>query len=175
MKKNAATIKLPNEIKISLYFERYHSRPIAHYVIYFDFESLIKIVATYSNSSDRKQSEITDTNEPCGYCWAVLEHSSPEHVPVKLDRSSNCMQRFVENLERLAKGFYEMMHVHWVHNGSPRFSSDQWWICENDSTVSERILQQCHGSRKFRVFAHGTCILKRRTVNHIPIFAHNLS
>ena len=46
---------------------------------------------------------------------------------------------------------------------------------ERDSAESERILDQCLVSGKFLGFAHSYCNLKRRTVNYIPIFAHNLS
>ena len=46
---------------------------------------------------------------------------------------------------------------------------------ERDLAESERILDQCLVSGKFLGFAHSYCNLKRRTVNYIPILAHNLS
>ena len=175
MQNEAAAIKLPDETKNELQFQNYQSRWFAPYVMYFDFESLIRPVATCSNTSDRSSSEIIERHEPCGFCLVVIEHNNPEPVFFKLERSSNCMQRFVENLQKLAKDIYEMKQLHRNYTGSPQFPSDQCWICEKDLAESERVLDHCHASGKFLGFAHSKCNLKRRTVNYIPIFAHNLS
>ena len=85
------------------------------------------------------------------------------------------MQRFVVNLQKLAKDIYELKQLYRDCTRSPQLPSDQCWICERDLAESERVLDHCHASGKFLGFAHSECNLKRRTVNYIPIFAHNVS
>ena len=86
------------------------------------------------------------------------------------------MQRFVENLEKLAKDIHEMKQVHQTYTGSSQFSSDQCWICGilKDLAEIERVSDHRHASGKFLGFARSKCNIKRRTVIYIPIFAHNL-
>ena len=67
-----------------------------------------------------------------------------------------------------------MKHLHRKYTGSPQFSSDQCSICERDLAEGERVLDHCHASGKSLGYAHDKCNLKRRTVNYIPIFVHNL-
>ena len=68
-----------------------------------------------------------------------------------------------------------MKQLHRNYTGSPQFPSDQCWICEKDSAENERVLDHCHASGKFLGFSHSKYNLKRRTVNYIPIIAHNVS
>ena len=60
LQNEAATTKLPDETKNDPQFQSYQSRLLAPYVLYFDFESLIRSVATCSNTSDRSSSEIIE-------------------------------------------------------------------------------------------------------------------
>ena len=85
------------------------------------------------------------------------------------------MQGFIENLQKLAKDIFEMKQLHRNYTGSPQFPSDQCWICEKNLAESETVLDHCHASGMLLGFAHSKCNLKRRTVNYIPIFGHNLS
>ena len=63
MQNEAANVKLSDETKNGLKFQTYQSRWFALYVMYFDFESLIKPVATYSNTSDRRSSKSSGRHE----------------------------------------------------------------------------------------------------------------
>ena len=72
MQNEAATIKLKDETKNDPHFQNYQSRWFAPYVMYFDFESLIRPVATCSNTSDRSSSDIIEKHEPCGFCLVVI-------------------------------------------------------------------------------------------------------
>ena len=115
MQNEAATIKLPDETKNDLQFQNYQSRWLAPYVMYFDFESLIRPVATCSNTSDRRSSEIIERHEPCGFCLLVIEHKKPKPVFFKLERSSNCMQRVVKNLQKLARHLWNEAITSKIH------------------------------------------------------------
>ena len=171
----AATIKLPDETNNLLEFTNYQSRWFAPYVIYFDFESLIKPLATCSSSAAVSSSEIIEQHEPCGYCLVVIEHGNPEPVFFKLERSPDCMKGFIDHLQKLAKDIYEMKQLHRNYTGPQQLQTDDCWICGEYMVDEEKVLDHCHATGKFIGFAHSRCNLKRRTVNYIPLFAHNLS
>ena len=174
MQNKAAFIKLPDETKNDLHIRNYQSRWFAPYVMYFDFETLIRPAATCYHTSDRSSRDIIERHEPCGFCLVVIEHNNPEPVFFKLERSSNFIQRFVENLKTCKRLLRNEAITSSVHR-SPHFPSDQCWVCERGLAESERVLDHCHASGKFLGFAHSKCNLKRRTVNYIPLLAHNLS
>ena len=89
MQNEAAAIKLPDETKNDPQFQNNQSRWFAPYVMSFEFESLIRPVATRSNTSGRSSSETIERHEPCGFCLVVIKHNNPEPVFFKLERSSN--------------------------------------------------------------------------------------
>ena len=49
------------------------------------------------------------------------------------------------------------------------------WICEQSLDSTEKVLDHCHAIGQFLGYAHCKCNLKRRSVNYIPVVAHNLS
>ena len=85
------------------------------------------------------------------------------------------MQTFVKNLQKLAKNIYEMKQSRGNYTWSPQFLFDQCWIGERDLDESDRVRDHCQASVKFLGFANSKYNLKQRTVNYIPIFAHNFS
>ena len=127
--------------------------------MYFDFDSLIKPVATCSNTSDRSSSKIKERHELCGPCLVVIEHNNPEPVVFRPERSYSYMQRFIENLQILAKHIYELKKIHRNYTISPQLPSDDCSVCEGDSIESERFLDQCLANRKFVGFAHSNATL----------------
>ena len=130
---------------------------------------------TCSNTSDRSSFELIDPHEPCGFYLVVFERNNPEHVFLKLEKSSNCMQSFVENLQKLAKEVYEMKQLRRNCTVSPQFPSDQCWLCECLLAEGHRVVDHCHASGTFLDFAHNKCNVKRCTANYIPVFAHIFS
>ena len=57
-----------------------------------------------------------------------------------------------------------------------------YWICQGQFSIvrdleDDKVVDHCHYSGKFLGFAHPECApnLKRKTVNFIPVMAHNLS
>ena len=50
------------------------------------------------------------------------------------------------------------------------------WICELPfARGEEKVLDHCHYTNKFLVWAHNTCNINRKTTNFIPVVAHNLA
>ena len=84
MKNEVVPIKLPDKTEIYLHYQNYLSRWFTPYVMSFDFESLVKPVATCSNTADRNSNDIKERHEFCRFFLAVFEHYNP--VPVFFKR-----------------------------------------------------------------------------------------
>ena len=172
----AVTIKMPPPEKSTLCFQNYQAKWFVPFVIYFDFESLIKPEQSCSNNPDGSFSQTIELHEPCGFCVAVVELDNPKPAFMKVERSPKCMQSFAILLQQLAKDIYGKKQLHRVYHGQPPSANDSvCWLCEAPLSTTERVVDHCHSTGKFLGFAHSKCNLKRRTVNYIPVVAHNLS
>ena len=171
----AANIKMPEIENSKLFFTNYQSKWFVPFVVYFDFESLIKPVQTCSNSSEVSSSNIIEIHEPCGFCVVVKELDNPKPAFFKVDRSRDCWKNFAELLEQLAKDIYCKKQQHRIYRGlAPPDDSDRCWLCK-EILHDDKVLDHCHATGRFLGYAHNKCNLKRRTVNYTPIIAHNSS
>ena len=100
---DAATITMPDPTKNKLIFKNFQSKWFVPFVLYFDFESLIKPVVSCSISSEGSSSIIVEHHEPCGYCVVAIELNNPKPAFIKVERSDECMKSFAELLQKLAK------------------------------------------------------------------------
>ena len=86
------------------------------------------------------------------------------------------MQSCAILLQQLAKDIYGKKQLHRVYHGQPPSANDSvCWLWEAPLSTTERVVDHCHSTGKFLGFAHSKCNLKRRTVNYIPVVAHNSS
>ena len=69
-------------------------------VIYSDLESIIKPVAgcQHANQSTR----FTEIHQPSGFCIVGIEHGNLNTIILQLELPENCMEKFVEALEKIA-------------------------------------------------------------------------
>ena len=173
---DAATITMPDPTKNKLIFKNFQSKWFVPFVLYFDFESLIKPVVSCSISSEGSSSIIVEHHEPCGYCVVAVELNNPKPAFIKVERSDECMKSFAELLQKLAKDVHGKKQQHRYFTGQPPIcDSSVCWICEQSLDSTEKVLDHCHATGQFLGYAHSKCNLKRRTVNYIPVVAHNLS
>ena len=87
-------------------------------------------------------------------------------------------RKLVKALETIAREFYQRKQSHRYFTGEAPIDPDEiieCWICEKPFGEEAKVLDHCHYSGKFLGLAHNECNLKRRTLNFIPVVAHNLS
>ena len=176
-----AVVKMPTPEKNKLKFANLGARWFAPVVIYFDLESIIKPVAGCQNA--KQQRSITEIHQPSGFCLIGIEHGNPNPVFMQLERSENCMEKFVGALEKIAQEMYQKKQSNrYFRDSVPERPQEAQlcWICEGQFGIvrdieDDKVIDHCHYSGKFLEFAHPECNLKRKTVNFIPVMAHNLS
>ena len=93
------------------------------------------------------------------------------------------MEKFVEALQKIAREIHEKKQ----NNRSYRDpvperpqEAQPCWICEGQfgkhrDLEEDKFVNHCNYSGKILCFAHPDCNLKMKTVNFIPVKAHNLS
>ena len=100
-----AVVKMPLPEKNKLKFKNWPARWFAPVVIYFDLESTIQPLAGCQNAN--QSTSVTEIHKPSGFCIVGIEHGNPDPVFIQLERSENCMEKFVEALQKIAQEIHE--------------------------------------------------------------------
>ena len=100
-----AVVRMPKTEK-KLKFKKLRARWIAPVVVYFDLESIIKPVAGCQNAN--QQTSNTEIHQPSVFCLVGIEYGSHNPIFVQLERSEDCMEKFVEALEQIAQNIHQM-------------------------------------------------------------------
>ena len=98
-----AVVRMPKPDNNLYKFTNWSATWFAPLVIYFDFESFLKPVASCAPSEERASSRPNEVHEPCGFALTSIEHGNPEPKFTHLDSSENCMQNFVQLIHKVAK------------------------------------------------------------------------
>ena len=100
-----------------------------------------------------------------------------------LNRSEDCMEKLVEALEKIARQFSQKKQRNQYFRDTvpdrPQ-EAQLCWICDGHfenvrDFEHDKLIDHCHYSGKFLGFAHPECNINRKTINFIPVKAHNLS
>ena len=93
-------IEMPEEGKNILAFQNYHKQMKAPYVIYADFEALVKKIPGCERGPDSKNKSYTDKtewHEACGYSYIVVKSDS-EVTGSKVYRGENAVRTFLSDI-----------------------------------------------------------------------------
>ena len=95
-------IEMPEDGKNILAFQNYHKQMKAPYVIYADFEALVKKIPGCERGPDSKNksyTEKTEWHEACGYSYIVVR-SDGEVTGSKVYRGENAVKEFLNGIEQ---------------------------------------------------------------------------
>ena len=93
-------IEMPEEGKNILSFQHYHKQMKAPYVIYADFEALVKKIPGCERGPDSKNKSYTEKtkwHEACGYSYVVVK-SDGEVTGPKVYRGENAVKEFLNGI-----------------------------------------------------------------------------
>ena len=93
-------IEMPEEGKNILAFQNYHKQMKAPYVIYADFEALVKKIPDCERgpeSKNKSYTEKTEWHEACGYSYIVLR-SDGKVTGSKVYRGENAVRTFLSDI-----------------------------------------------------------------------------
>ncbi len=147
------------------------------YVIYADFESIIK--PHTENAGDK--SEIKTKHEACGFGYQIVRYDGQIQKPV-IYRGENAAEKFLKSLKRaqylINQVFSKPKPLQMTEQNEKDFqSATKCWVCEGTQFDNGKVRDHCHITGEYRGAAHTNCNLKLAIKPYktpIPILFHNL-
>ena len=179
-------INMPEKGENILKHTNHHKQQPTPFVIYADFEAIVKKVHGCKPNNDKSYTEAYQTHEDCGYGYKVVCcYNNKYSKPVQIYRGENAVYEFMEKMLGEVKYCKNIMKKEFnkplkmTDDDELCFKlSDKCYICNNKYTDKDiRVRDHCHITGKYRGSAHQECNLKLRLSPEdikIPVIFHNL-
>ena len=179
-------VNMPEKGDNILKFNNHHKQQPVPFVIYADFEAIVKKVHGCKPNNDKSYTEAYQTHEDCGYGYKVVCcYNNKYSKPVQIYRGENAVYEFMEKMSGEVKYCKNIMKKEF--NKPLKMTDDdelcfklfdKCYICNNKYTDKDiRVRDHCHITGKYRGSAHQECNLKLRLSPEdikIPVIFHNL-
>ena len=184
---------MPKQGENILKFNNFHKQLPAPFVIYADFEAIIKKVQGCKQSEQMKKdkdkslyTKAYQTHEDCGYGYKVICCYDDKYSKYTcIYRGENAVYKFMEKMLEEVKYCKAVIKKHFnkplvmTEVDEQHFKTiDGCHICGEKYTDKDvRVRDHCHITGKFRGSAHQECNLKLRIIPEdikIPVIFHNL-
>lgn len=162
-----------------LHFKNFDRKQDVPYVIYADFETLLK---TYSGSDPDPSSSFTIDHQqhiPSAFAYHIVCSFDSSKNLFRSYRGRDCVNKFLECLYEDVKQIYETLStevaMRFTEKDSKEFNkATHCHIC-NHLLFFDRVRDHCHLTGTYRGAAHQYCNLNYRIRKQIPVFFHNLA
>ena len=186
-------INMPKQGENILRFNNFHKQLPVPFVIYADFEAIMKKIQGCKQSEEmeneknkRSYTEAYQTHEDCGSAYKVICcYDDKYSKPIQTYRGENAVYKFMEKMLEEVEYCKNVIKKHFnkplvmTEDDEHRFKTmDGCHICgEKYDEKDVRVRDHCHITGKFRDSAHQECNLKLRIKPEnlkIPVIFHNL-
>lgn len=178
--------KLGREVPGNLLkFQNYHKQLQVPFVIYADFESLLKPIDFVEPHPNTPFTIKTAEHEPYSFAYYIKALHDDSLSKLEIYRGEDAPRTFMERVEIDARNLYNT-HLKPV-KPMLQLDADQMlqfenaticYICENpfsEDDLDVKVRDHCHLSGRYRGAAHYQCNLNFQIPNFIPVFFHNLN
>ena len=175
--------KLPKD-ETFLSFKNHHKKMDMPFVIYADFESIIKPLHTVQPNPMNCYTEKKQKHIPVSFCYFVKcsfddRHSKLVEYTAKSE-DEDVAQIFVDMLEEEVKAIYKNhppKKMIFTNKDVEVFEKAKCcWLCGGAFEMGdEKVRDHCHYTGKFRGAAHNICNLRFRRPKFTPVVFHNLA
>ena len=166
-----------------LEFKNFHHSEKAPFVVYADFESLIKSMDYCNPDPNKSYTKKYQKHEPISFSYYILCSIDGVYKPVlrkytqTKPKGANAIDVFIKWLEEDVKAIanIEPKEMIFTEEDIKQFNkASDCWICGKE-LGNDRVRDHCHFTGRYRGPAHNNCNLKYRKPNNISVFFHNLS
>ena len=166
-----------------LRFNKFHHSEKTPFVIYADFESLIKPMDNCNPDPNKSYTKKYQKHEPISFSYYILCSIDGVYKPVlrkytqTKPEGTNAMDVFIKWLEEDVKAIanIEPKQMIFTEEDRKHFNkASDCWIC-GEYLANDRVRDHCHFTGRYRGPAHNSCNLKYRKPKSISVFFHNLS
>ena len=142
-------------------FKNHQNQMPVPYVIYADFENIVK--PKTEKAGDK--SEITSEHEACGFGYQVVRYDGQAEKPV-IYRGKNVIEVFLNHFECELSNINNIFAhpkplIMTEQNTKDYEKATKCWICEHEITEKNpKVRDHCHFTGEYRGAAHKSCNLK---------------
>lgn len=172
-------IDLPDEDHKWLEFKNYMNKERHPFVVYADFEALIKPIDTCQPDPTTSYTNAYQNHVPCAVAYQMVCSYDDSLSFYKFYTGEDAAKWFMEGMKNVAHIINQINK-----NIKPMTMTDDdnkhfndavnCHIC-NKPLYKDKVRDHCHLSGKFRGAAHNRCNLNYTIPSYIPVFFHNLS
>ena len=153
------------------------------FVIYADFESLIKPMDNCNPDPNKSYTKKYQKHEPTSFSYYISSSIDGVYKPIlrkytkTKPEDANAMDVFIKWLEEDVKAIANIEEKEIIFNEEDRKhfnKASDCWIC-GEYLGNDRVRDHCHFTGRYRGPAHNSCNLKYRKPKSISVFFHNLS
>ena len=166
-----------------LRFKNFPHSEKAPFVIYADFESLIKPMNNCDPDPNKSYTKKYQKHEPISFSYYILCSIDGVYKPIlrkytqTKPEDANAIDVFIKWLEEDVKAIsnIEEKEMIFMEEDKKQFNkASDCWIC-GEELGNDRVRDHCHFTGQYRGAAHNSCNLKYRKPKSISVFFHNLS
>ena len=166
-----------------LKFKNFRCSERAPFVIYADFESLIKPMDNCDPDPNKSYTKKYQKHKPSGFCYYIISLHEDVFKSVKRtytktkEEDPNAEDVFIEWLINDVKEIANIKPKKMVftEEDEKQFNkASDCWIC-GEKLGNDRVRDHCHYTGRYRGAAHNKCNLNYSKPKGVPVFFHNLS
>ena len=166
-----------------LKFKNFRCSERAPFVIYADFESLIKPMDNCDPDPNKSYTKKYQKHKPSGFCYYIISLYEDVFKSVKRtytrtkEEDPNAEDVFIEWLINDVKEIANIKPKKMVftEEDEKQFNkASDCWIC-GEKLGNDRVRDHCHYTGRYRGAAHNKCNLNYSKPKGVPVFFHNLS
>ena len=166
-----------------LRFKNFLHSEKAPFVIYADFESLIKNMDNCDPDPNKSYTKKYQKHEPISFSYYIKCFIDGVYKPIlrkytkTKPEDKDAMDVFISWLEEDVKDIanIEPKEIIFTEKNKEQFNkASDCWIC-GESLGNDRVRDHCHYTGRYRGPAHNSCNLKYRKPKSVSVFFHNLS
>ena len=167
-----------------LKFKNYLYSERAPFVIYADFESLLKPLETCKPDPNKSYTHKYNKHEPVSFVYYIksfnesVYKSKLRSYVKENEEDPDTIDVFINWLEEDVKIISELGNEKMVITAEEQEQFNQasnCWICEKLLNLDDKVRDHCHFTGRYRGAACNRCNLKYRKPNNISVFFHNLA
>ena len=170
-------------IETTMCFNKYHQMKRIPFVMYADFESILKPTVNVRNNT-----QILNNHIPCGYSFIVIQGQSDVYYHNSY-RGENCMEIFMKDLKNISFKINEELSYNLPMNTltdeekMKHQSATHCFICKKEFNTGVKdengfenikVRDHCHITGQYNGAAHNNCNLNYKVPEFIPLLFHNL-
>ena len=166
-----------------LRFKNFPFTEKAPFVIYADFECLIKPIDNCKPNPNISYTNKIHKHKPVSFCYYILCSIDGVYKPVlrkyiqTKEENADAMETFIKWLEEDVKAIANIEEKKMIltEEDIKQFEkATDCWICR-DKLGNDKVRDHCHYTGRYRGAAHRDCNLNYRKPKSISVFFHNLS